>query len=100
MSTNHFFTIVAPTIFLDVWQVKAGTIFDNIIVTDDVAAADALLAETFTANKEAEKSAFDAMKKKKDDEEEAARKAAEAAADDDDDEDDDDEEEKTGHEEL
>lgn len=84
----------------DLWQVKAGTIFDNIIVTDDVAEADALLAETFTANKEAEKSAFDAMKKKKTDEEEAERKAAEAAAENDDDDDDDDEEDKPGHEEL
>merc|ERR1711879_122016 len=26
----------------DLWQVKGGTIFDNIIVTDDAAAADAL----------------------------------------------------------
>jgi len=33
----------------DLWQVKGGTIFDNIIITDDVAEADALAAEFTTA---------------------------------------------------
>lgn len=69
---------------LDLWQVKAGSIFDNIIVTDDIAEAEALMAETFTANKDAEKTMFDkieADKKEKEDEErkreEEERKAAE-----------------------
>jgi calreticulin len=85
----------------DLWQVKAGTIFDNIIVTDDVAEAETLMAETFTKNKDAEKESLDAVKKAKADADEAARKAAEEAAKaDDDDDDDDEEEEPAKHEEL
>jgi calreticulin len=77
---------------IDVWQVKSGTIFDNIFVSDSVSEAEAFLAETYTANKQKEKDAFEAAEKKKKDEEEAARKAAEAAkpAEDEDDDDDDD----------
>merc|ERR1712013_873570 len=30
---------------IDLWQVKANTIFDNIIITDDVAEADAFAAK-------------------------------------------------------
>jgi len=84
----------------DLWQVKAGSIFDNIIVTDSVEESEKFLAETFTATQEAEKESFDAMKKKKADEDDAARKAAEAASAADDDEEEDDEEEPTKHEEL
>ena len=84
----------------ELWQVKAGTIFDNIIVTDDIKEAEALLASTYTANKDAEKEALDAQEKEKNAAAEAeresaadaAKKAAEAAeADEDDDEDDHDE---------
>jgi calreticulin len=78
---------------VDVWQVKSGTIFDNIFIGDSVAEAESFLAETYTANKQKEKDAFDAHEKTKKDEEEAAKKAAEAAKpaeeDEDDDEDDD-----------
>ena len=63
----------------DLWQVKSGTIFDNIIVTDSIAEAEALMEQTWTANKDAEKKAFDAQEAKKREEEEAARKKAEAA---------------------
>jgi len=62
---------------IDIWQVKSGTIFDNIILTNSVAEADAFLADTYTKNKDAEKSAFDAAEKKRTDAEEAERKAAE-----------------------
>merc|ERR1711977_492894 len=62
----------------DLWQGKGGTIFDNIIITDDKAEADDF-AKKWKALSEVEKA------KKK---EEAASKAA---ADDDDDDDDDDE---------
>jgi len=62
---------------IDIWQVKSGTIFDNIILTNSVAEADAFLAETYTKNKDAEKAAFDAAEKKRSDAEEAERKAAE-----------------------
>merc|ERR1711897_40248 len=51
----------------DLWQVKGGTIFDNVIVTDDVAEADAF-AKKWKALSEVEKA------KKK--EEEDSKKAA------------------------
>merc|ERR1719159_455196 len=71
----------------DLWQVKGGTIFDNIIITDDVAEADKF-AEKWKAlsahEKEEKKKADDAKaaESKKDDDS--------SAADDDDDDDDDD----------
>jgi calreticulin len=34
----------------DLWQVKSGSVFDNIIVTDDILEAEALMKETFTAH--------------------------------------------------
>lgn len=76
----------------DLWQVKSGTIFDNIIVTDDPTEAEAFASETFEVTKVAEK----AMKEA----EEAAKKEEEADAKDDDgdDDDDDDEEEVKGEE--
>jgi len=83
---------------IDVWQVKAGTIFDNIIITDNVEEAEDFMKETFTANKDAEKSMFDKAeeeKKKKEEEErekeEAERKAKEAEEEDEEDEEDEEE---------
>merc|ERR1711982_230222 len=66
----------------DLWQVKSGTIFDNIIITDDKAEADTFAAKWKALN-EIEK----AKKKEEDD----AKKAEDAKKDDDDDDDDDDE---------
>merc|ERR1712232_1157098 len=76
----------------DLWQVKAETIFDNIIITDDKAEADKFAAKWKALN-EAEK----AKKKEEDDAkkaEEEAKKAEEKSddADDDDDEEEDDKE--------
>lgn len=62
---------------IDIWQVKSGSIFDNVILSDSVAEAEEFLAETYTKNKDAEKAAFDAAEKKRTDAEEAERKAAE-----------------------
>jgi len=86
---------------IELWQVKAGTLFDNIIVTDSLAEADALREATFEANKAGEKKMFEDAEKAKREEEEAARKKAEEdrkkaeeakeADEDDDDEDDHDE---------
>ena len=83
----------------DLWQVKSGSIFDNVIVTDDVKEAETLLAETYTANKEAEKTMFDEQAKAKQDaaaaeakKAEEEKKKAEAEEDEDDDEDDEEEE--------
>merc|ERR1712203_415405 len=76
----------------DLWQVKGGTIFDNVIITDDVAEADA-----FTKKWEALSEVEQAKKKEEDDAKKAeADKAAESA----DDDDDDDDEDKTESEEM
>jgi len=85
---------------IEIWQVKAGTLFDNIIVTDSVEEAEAFLATTYTKNKNAEKTMFDEAEKKKNDEAEAERKRVEEerkkqeAEDEDDDEDEDDEDDE------
>jgi len=64
----------------DLWQVKGGTIFDNVIITDDVAEADAFVAK-WKALKEVEQ----AKKKEADDAKKAeADKKAETDEDDDD----------------
>merc|ERR1712151_514633 len=76
----------------DLWQVKGGTIFDNVIVCDDVAEADAFTKKWKTLS-EVEQ----AKKKEEDDAKKAeADKAAESA----DDDDDDDDEDKTESEEM
>merc|ERR1712216_350518 len=70
----------------DLWQVKGGAIFDNIIITDDVAEADKF-AEKWKALNAKEK----AKKKEEDDAkkaEEDSKKSDDADDDDDDDEDD------------
>merc|ERR1719390_184009 len=66
---------------LDLWQVKGGTIFDNIIITDDVAEADTF-AKKWKALSEVEKT------KKK--EEEDSKKTDDKKKEDEDDDDDDD----------
>jgi|ERR1711935_1256026 len=82
------------TVGIDVWQVKSGTIFDNILVTDDVEYAKAHGEKTWKAGKDAEKAAkekadeekrkadeekrkADDEEKKKKEEEEKAKKATE-----------------------
>merc|ERR1711939_362036 len=80
----------------DLWQVKGGTIFDNVIITDDRAEADEF-AKKWKALSEVEK----AKKKEEDDakaKEEEAKKKDEADDDDDDDDDDDLDEKKDGDE--
>merc|ERR1711948_128179 len=69
----------------DLWQVKGGTIFDNVIITDDVKEADAFV-QKWKAVSEVEK----AKKKEEDD-----SKAAETKKDDDDEDDDDDDEKES-----
>jgi len=75
----------------ELWQVKAGSIFDNIIVTDSLAEAQAFADETF--NQAAEKKMFDELEAEKKAEAEAARAAAE-------DDDEDDEDDEDFHDEL
>merc|ERR1711941_222369 len=85
----------------DLWQVKAGTIFDNMMITDDPAEAKAAGEALWAVTKEAEKKMKDAQ-----DEEERAKAEAEAGekGDDEDDEEDEvkdgDDEDAEGHDEL
>jgi len=64
---------------IDIWQVKSGSIFDNIIITDSVTEASDFLASTYSKNIGAEKAAFEAAEKAKT-EKEAAERASAAAA--------------------
>merc|ERR1711953_658334 len=76
----------------DLWQVKGGTIFDNIIITDDVAEADGF------ANKW---KALSEIEKRKKQEEEDSKKAADKKSEDEkQDDDDDDETEQKDEEEM
>lgn len=62
----------------ELWQVKAGTVFDDIIVTDSLEEAKAYAAKTFEKKKGPEKAAFDkveAERTAKEQEEQAAAKA-------------------------
>merc|ERR1712178_333113 len=59
---------------IDIWQVKSGTIFDNLLITDDVAYAKEHAEKTWKAQKDGEKAAkekADEEKRKKDEEERA-----------------------------
>jgi len=56
----------------ELWQVKSGSLFDDIIVTDSLAEAQAYAAETYAKKKAPEKEMFDAK--------EEAKRASEDAA--------------------
>merc|ERR1711966_42145 len=56
----------------ELWQVKSGTIFDDIIITDSLEEAQAFAEETFFKKKDVEKDMFDEIEKKKRESEEAA----------------------------
>merc|ERR1712113_765679 len=68
----------------DLWQVKGGTIFDNVIITDDVAEADAFVKKWKDLNE---------VEKEKKKEEDEAKKAEDAKKEESEAEDDDDSEE-------
>ena len=83
----------------EIWQVKSGTIFDSIIVTDDVKEAEEFAKETFEATKDKEKEEkdkIDEAERKKQEEEDKKREAEEKdkKPEADDDEEDEEEEEK------
>jgi len=61
---------------IDVWQVKAGTIFDDILITDSVEEAEKVRAELLE-KLAAEKKLFDAQEETKRQKEEAERKEQE-----------------------
>jgi calreticulin len=92
----------------ELWQVKAGSVFDDIIVADSIEEVDAIVKEEVTDKVAAEKKAHDEEKeeerKRAEEErkraEEEAKRAEEEAEDEDEDEDEDEEEEDEDHEEL
>merc|ERR1712243_339239 len=65
----------------DLWQVKSGTIFDNIMITDDPAEAKKAGEDLLAVTKDAEK-------KMKDEQDEEERKEADAKKDEDEDDED------------
>jgi len=95
---NSVYKFTSKYVGFDLWQVKSGSIFDNIIVTDSIAEAEAFMGETYGAHKAAEKDMFDEKEKSRKAEEEAERKRLaderkkqEEEEEDEDDEDEDDE---------
>jgi len=83
----------------EIWQVKSGTIFENILVTDSLEEAHASAAVT-EKTREAEKKAFDVAENERKAKEEEERKKAEAEGAHDDGDDDDDDDKKDSKDEL
>nr|VDD08103.1 unnamed protein product [Brassica rapa] len=54
---------------IELWQVKSGSLFDNVLICDDPDYAKKLADETWGKLKDAEKAAFDEIEKKKEEEE-------------------------------
>jgi len=79
----------------ELWQVKAGTIFDNILITDSVEEANAHAEATWAKTKVAEKAAKEEQdKKQKEEEEERRKKEAEKEAENEEEEDEEEAKEK------
>jgi len=91
-------------IAFDLWQVKSGTIFDNILITDDIDLAKAQGDEVFKATKEGEKKMKDAQdeeeRKKAEEEQKAAGDAESPEDEDEEDFEDSGEDEEEAHDEL
>jgi calreticulin len=83
----------------EIWQVKTGTIFDHILITDDLAEAEAFATGYFAEQQKGEKAAFEKQEEERNKAEEEERKKRDAEAqeeqddaeEEDDDDDDDDE---------
>merc|ERR1711998_328028 len=82
----------------ELWQVKSGTMFDDIIVTDSLDEAKAFAKETFFAKKDAEAEMFDNVEEERKAKEKAEREAKKAAKDAEKEEEEEEEEEE--HDEL
>uniref|UniRef100_A0A0C9S783 Calreticulin n=1 Tax=Wollemia nobilis TaxID=56998 RepID=A0A0C9S783_9CONI len=88
---------------IELWQVKSGTLFDNILVCDDPEYAKKFAEETWGKNKDAEKKAFEEEESKKKEDEEKDKSDDEDTEDEDEEHEDEDgetEEEKDEHDEL
>jgi len=87
----------------DLWQVKAGTIFDNVLITDDADYAEKVGAETWGQTKDPEKKMKDTQddeERKKREEEEKNRKEEEGGDEDEEEPEEDEEDEPEEHDEL
>ena len=62
----------------DLWQVKSGTIFDNVLITDSVQRAEEFSKETWEKTKDAEKKMKDKLDEEDRKKEEDERKKREA----------------------
>lgn len=60
----------------ELWQVKSGTIFDHVLVSDSVADVEAFVTENFTAQQEKEKEVYERVSKEKEEKEAAEREEA------------------------
>jgi len=83
----------------ELWQVKSGTIFDHILVTDSLEEAEAFATGHFAAQQKAEKAMYDKQEEEKQEKEKAEREAEkkkleEEGKKEDDDEDEEEEEEE------
>ncbi|BBN17635.1 calreticulin [Marchantia polymorpha subsp. ruderalis] len=61
---------------IELWQVKAGSLFDNILITDDPDYAKQVAEETTLKNKDAELESFEEAEKKREADEEREAQAA------------------------
>jgi len=59
----------------EIWQVKTGTIFDHILISDSVEEADEFVNGHFAAQKKAEKEMFDKQEEERQEKERAEREA-------------------------
>lgn len=66
---------------IDVWQVKSGSVYDNIVIADNLDEVNAIIDKTWKATKDAEKAALDAKEKK---DEPAKTESADEASEEDD----------------
>jgi len=87
----------------DLWQVKSGTIFDNLLITDDPEQAKTFAEETWGKTKDAEKKMKEQQdeeeKKRREEEDKKRKEEDETKKDKDDEDEDDDKEEKEEKEE-
>ena len=68
------------SVSIDLWQVEAGSVFDNFIIADNLDEVNAFIDSTWAKSKDAEKTATDAAEEAQKAKDEEARKAAEAEA--------------------
>jgi len=84
----------------ELWQVKSGTIFDDIIVTDSLDEARAFSQETFFAKKDKEAEMFEEVEEKRKEQEKEAREKKRKEEEEKKEQEDEDDDEEAEHDEL